>query len=391
MDTAFREVIREDYGKAAVDGVALCSTDAYRGMSLDWIPKPILEHNQGCTSPFSGLDVGLLPGQTVVDLGCGAGLDAFLAAKLVGPRGRVYGIDMTPEMLAIGRAHAGEVARRLNYPESNVEFLQSYIEQLPLADASVDVVLSNCVINLSDDKDKLFEEIARVLRPGGRMVISDVFAMQSVPAYIKYDRVLVSQCIGGAMEIPALQRSVRRAGLVGLRHTHSGSYARIDGIDFQSLSITARKPESATSQAQEYATLLGPCSVVVDEFGKAYVRGEATAVSAQVASVLRRAPYRDYFYVSATRRELSPQSCSGVMPAPGACVYAGAFATLVGPFTSVQDDDGHTFTSGAPLEICQKTADVLAHPLYARLFSIVNRAGTRQTQAEVANCGPTCC
>ena len=141
-----------------------------------------------------------------MDLGSGAGFDCFLAAPKVGPSGRVIGVDMTPEMLQKARANIQKSGAE------NVEFRLGEIEHLPLADATVDVIISNCVINLAPDKNAVFRDAYRVLRPGGRMCISDIVATEELPAEMKNDMGMVSNCIGGAAPIDALVDGLRAAG-----------------------------------------------------------------------------------------------------------------------------------------------------------------------------------
>ncbi len=162
----------------------------------------------GCGNPTSLLS--LHPGEVVVDLGSGAGIDCFLAAKRVGPRGRVIGVDMTPEMLAKARAHA----RSGRYP--NVEFRLGEIEHLPVADRSVDVVVSNCVINLVPDKAAVYREACRILRPGGRLAVFDMVATRKIPARERADPTLWSSCSSGAVEIPRLRALLRTVGFTDI-------------------------------------------------------------------------------------------------------------------------------------------------------------------------------
>jgi arsenite methyltransferase len=158
----------------------------------------------GCGNPTAIAE--LRAGEVVLDLGSGAGIDCFLAARKVGPKGRVIGVDMTPEMLGKAR----ENARKGDY--RTVEFRLGEIEHLPVADRSVDVVISNCVINLAPDKDPVYREAFRVLRPGGRLAISDVVATRPISAKDRADPAQWSSCSSGALEVPDLKRRLRKAG-----------------------------------------------------------------------------------------------------------------------------------------------------------------------------------
>ena len=163
----------------------------------------------GCGNPQA--IAALKPGDIVLDLGSGAGFDCFLAARQVGPAGKVIGVDMTPDMLAKARANA----RKGSY--ANVEFRLGEIEHLPLADASVDVIISNCVINLSTDKPGVFREAYRVLKRGGRLAVSDVVATARLPAAIRNDLALYSTCVAGAANVADVEKMLAEAGFVDIR------------------------------------------------------------------------------------------------------------------------------------------------------------------------------
>ena len=163
----------------------------------------------GCGNP--GAIAAMKPGETVLDLGSGAGFDAFLSARAVGAAGHVIGVDMTPAMVSKARANAEQGGY------TNVEFRLGEIEHLPVADATVDVIISNCVINLSPDKDAVFRESYRVLRPGGRLAISDVVAFAELPDDVRHDLSLYSGCVAGASQIDELQAAMADAGFVDIQ------------------------------------------------------------------------------------------------------------------------------------------------------------------------------
>jgi len=188
-----------------------CSTDAssipawYSGVDLGSVPSDS-QLGLGCGNPLES--ARLQQGEVVLDLGSGAGFDCFLAAKQVGPGGRVIGVDFTPKMVSRAQNIATE------HSISNVEFLLGELENLPIPDSSVDVVISNCVINLSSDKQKVFHEVARVLRPGGRLAVEDIVACIELPQSIKEDDRWVSACVGGAETIKRLAAMIKLAGFV---------------------------------------------------------------------------------------------------------------------------------------------------------------------------------
>lgn len=192
----------------------------YDGDELTSIPAGA-DLGVGCGAPIA--ELRLAPGETVLDLGSGAGLDAFLAARRVGPEGRVYGVDMTPEMIERARRNAEQG----NY--ANVEFRLGRLESLPFDDASVDAITSNCVINLVPDKGSVFREAARVLRPGGRIVISDIMLAGSLPEAVAKSVAAWVGCVAGALEREHYFEAVRTAGLTDLEVVRDVDY--LAGID----------------------------------------------------------------------------------------------------------------------------------------------------------------
>ncbi len=212
-----RAAVREQYSKVAAAGCApgCCGSRPEASLALGYTDKDLAQVPEGanmglgCGNPQA--IAGLQPGDTVLDLGAGGGFDCFLAAAQVGPEGRVIGVDMTPDMISKARANAEKVDAR------NVEFRLGEIENLPLADGSVDVVLSNCVVNLSPDKAQVFRETFRVLRPGGRLAISDVVATRELPEGIANDVLALAGCVAGAATVEVVRDLLAEAGFSQIR------------------------------------------------------------------------------------------------------------------------------------------------------------------------------
>ncbi|HKY40285.1 MAG TPA: arsenite methyltransferase [Polyangiaceae bacterium] len=223
--------VRTAYGKVAQGasgcGVGCCGTQGAGSLSLGYSTEELTSVPEGadlglgCGNPQA--IAALRVGETVLDLGSGAGFDCFLASKRVGPTGRVIGVDMTPEMVAKARENARKVGA------DNVEFRMGEIEHLPVADASVDVILSNCVINLSPDKAGVFREAFRALKPGGRLAISDVVATRPMPASLSDNLEALTGCIAGAAPVDALEQWLREAGFQDVRVTPRAGSGAIVG------------------------------------------------------------------------------------------------------------------------------------------------------------------
>lgn len=280
----------------------------------------------GCGSPIPLC----LDGATVLDLGCGSGRDTFLLSKLVGERGQVIGVDMTDEQLAVANRHRDFHAGRFGYAASNVRLVQAYIEDLKtagIADGSVDVVISNCVINLSPDKGRVFSEIFRVLKPGGELLFSDVFAGRRVPPHLAADPLVLGECLGGALYIEDFRRLMRQVGCLDYRVVSSRRIdlgnpdieARAGMIDFYSKTIRAFKLDLED---------------LCEDYG-------------QVAFYQGTVPHSPHQFLL---------------------------------------DDHHLLKTGQPMLVCGNTAAMLGETRYAPHFKIL---GDRTTHYGPFNCGPS--
>ncbi|MBI4775648.1 MAG: methyltransferase domain-containing protein [Deltaproteobacteria bacterium] len=264
-----RRLIRTFYAERARDtDETIQNPVRYDGPEMDFIPSDSRNRSYGCGSPVA--DAGLQRGDTVVDLGCGAGAECFMAAKAVGPGGRVYGIDMTDAMLDVARRSHQHVREALGY--DNSRFLKGYLEHVPLDDELADVVVSNCVVNLSHNKRRVFREILRILKPGGRLVISDVVTETDPPAPIRANHRLMGECIGGAFVQEYLPTLLRDMGFINIEVIKRFPYRMVQDHPFYSLTFSAYKPtkQEATPDDVMYA---GPFRAVVTDNGSVLYRG----------------------------------------------------------------------------------------------------------------------
>ena len=230
--------VREFYGQAAVTtNEDIVNPLAEGQQTADFIPEDSRKRSYGCGSPVT--DAAPQPGQTLVDLGSGSGVECFMAAAMVGRGGKVYGIDMTDEMLNLAASSKQEVVARLGY--DNVEFRKGFLEQIPLDDQCADIVISNCVINLSPDKRCTYREIHRILKPGGKLVISDITTDTPIPTAIKNNVLYRGECLGGAMEQEELVTMLAAAGFSAIRLIKRFPYRQVDGMDFYSLTYQAQR------------------------------------------------------------------------------------------------------------------------------------------------------
>jgi ubiquinone/menaquinone biosynthesis C-methylase UbiE len=331
-DLNIERVVRDRYARGAgTTESALCCPVDYDPRYLEILPDEVLERDYGCGDPSRHLK----PGETVLDLGSGAGKICFIASQVVGPTGRVIGVDMTVEMLEVARSAAPLDAERLGY--ANVEFRRGRIQDLALdldrldetlasnpiqdaeglfvataeaeglrrsaplvPDGAVDVVVSNCVLNLveTSEKERLFGEIYRVLRDGGRAVISDIVSDEPVPEEMQGDPELWSGCISGALTESAFLEAFESAGFHGSRivEREVEPWRTVRGLEFRSLTVEAFKGKEGPCWERRQAVVYkGPFKEVLDDDGHRMERGKRHAVCDKTYQLFRREPYREEF------------------------------------------------------------------------------------------------
>ena len=231
-----KESIRSRYGALAVSSESCCGTggccgaegdpitrDLYSAAETSGLPPAAVMASLGCGNPTALAE--LRSGETVLDLGSGGGIDVLLSARRVGPTGKAYGLDMTDEMLALARRNQAAAG------VANVEFLKGDIESIPLPDESVDVIISNCVINLAADKGTVLREAFRVLRPGGRFAVSDVVTLGPVPEAVRRNVELWMGCVAGALEVAEFERLLTEAGFVDVSFEPTRVYTSADAAE----------------------------------------------------------------------------------------------------------------------------------------------------------------
>ena len=281
--------------------------EALRRM-LDDVHPEVKDRFYGCGSPLPPA----LSGATVLDLGCGTGRDVYLLSRLVGEHGRVIGVDMTPEQLAVAERHRDWHAQRYGHPASNVRFVEGFIEHLDacgIQDASIDVVVSNCVLNLSPEKERVFAEIFRVLKPGGELYFSDVFSDRRVPNELRRDPVLLGECLGGALYVEDFRRIMDRVGCADIRYVSQASIplydpaieAKVGMIGFQSRTVRAFKLplEDRCEDFGQVATYLGtieghPHAFVLDDHHR-FETGRPLRVCGNTYDMLAKTRFSAHF------------------------------------------------------------------------------------------------
>lgn len=282
---------------------------------LSVIDREIVEKFYGCGSPIPVS----VEDCTILDMGCGTGRDVYVCSKLVGKTGHVIGVDMTEEQLEVARRHQDLQAKRFGYDQSNVTFLKGYMEDLAaldIKDSSVDVVISNCVINLSPDKERIFSEIFRVLKPGGELYFSDIFSDRRLPEHFRDDPVLVGECLAGAMYIEDFRRILLNLGVPDYRITDKRLLSianpeieeKVGTTGFYSMTIRAFNLNSLEDKCEDYgqvATYLGtiknaPNSFILDDH-HTFITGKPMLVCGNTASMISDTRLGRHFRVEGDR------------------------------------------------------------------------------------------
>ncbi len=326
MDT--RDGIKAYYSKMSLENGGQMATQvcSLAGMGLprsikkirSGIPQEIIERYYGCGSPIPAV----LEGQTVLDLGCGTGVDVYTLSKLVGEHGHVIGVDMNEDQLAIARKYQDKMTRKYKYAKPNTDFKQGYIEDLKacgIEDNSVDIVVSNCVLNLSPNKEAVFKEIWRILKPGGELYFADIFADRRIPEAVSQDPVLCGECLGGAMYLEDFRRLMMQTGWLDLRFMTSRSApignGRIEqlvgNIGFYSVTVRAFKlPGLIEDACEDYGQIAIYRGGVADQSqlfeldqDHRFELNRPQQVCGNTAAMLEKTRFADYFELIGDRSQ----------------------------------------------------------------------------------------
>ncbi len=331
--TDIERAVSERYsaGAQAVQPALCCPATSYDKRYLEVIPQEIIDKDYGCGDPTAYCEEG----QTVLDLGSGGGKACYIMSQIVGPTGRVIGVDMNDDMLALARKHQAAIARKVGHDnvafrkgriqemKTDVDDMDAWLKEHPVrsaadydalqahlraqadasplvADNSVDLIVSNCVLNLvrTEEKAKLFAEMYRVLAVGGRAVISDIVSDEDVPDAMQQDEELWSGCISGAFREDLFLAAFEQAGFHGIEilKLDETPWQTVEGIEFRSMTVSAYKgKEGPCRECKQAVMYKGPFSVVADDDEHAYERGARVAVCAKTFDLLKRGPYRDQF------------------------------------------------------------------------------------------------
>jgi SAM-dependent methyltransferase len=318
------EFLKDYYGKVLQGsgdlktGACCCSDDELSGIPVEVVSKinsEIMTRTYGCGSPIPPAVTGC----TILDLGCGTGRDIYIASGLVGPEGSAVGVDMTDEQLALARKHIKSQTANFGYKVPNMDFKKGFIEDLKtigIEDNSVDVVISNCAINLSPDKNAVFSEIFRVLKTGGELYFSDVFTGRRVPVHLKDDPLLHAECLAGSLYIEDFRRLLREIGcpdhrIVKKRKITIDNHEiedKIGMVDFYSMTVRAFKLSNLEDICEDYgqtAVYTGsipgvPHAFVLDDHHR-FIAGKTMPVCGNTASMLQDTRFAPHFSVSGDR------------------------------------------------------------------------------------------
>ena len=292
-----RRVVEAFYRDAAESPVeGLCCPVQPAVEDLTHIPAEVVERFYGCGSPIGLADIR--EGEVTLDLGSGAGIDVFISAKKVGPEGRAIGVDMTDAMLEVAAEAKKTVAANLGYDA--VEFRKGFLEEIPIEDGSVDLVTSNCVINLSPDKRRVFSEMWRVLKDHGRLVVADIVSDESVPPRFRQDPRLWGECLSGSLTEEEFTAYLERAGFYGIQVLRKTFWREVEGYRFYSITIRGYKFEKKAGCVfiGQTAIYQGPFKGVSDEEGHWFPRGVPVEVCTDTAAKLSNPPYEGMFVVT---------------------------------------------------------------------------------------------
>lgn len=314
----YSKITTEDEGEMQTN-ICSCASDAmpdYLKEIRKELPDEIITRFYGCGSPIPKA----IEGKTVLDLGCGTGLDCYILSKVVGENGRVIGVDMTDSQLEIAKKYQDEMAEKFGYSKSNVEFHKGYIEDLKslgIEDESVDVVVSNCVINLSPFKEEVFEEIWRVLKRGGELYFSDIFADRRIPEEISQNEILRGECLGGAMYREDFRRLMTKIGWDDFRYLSSAKQSignkdienLVGNITFYSDTISAFKiPDLMEDLCEDYGQVAIYKGGIkendhffdLDDHNRFFLN-KPELVCGNTAAMLEETRYRKYFEIIGNR------------------------------------------------------------------------------------------
>ena len=331
----YAQITKEQAGKMRTN-ICSCGVESmpkHIRPLVSQLPDEIVTRFYGCGSPLPLA----IEGCTVLDLGCGTGRDCYIASKLVGEKGRVIGVDMTAEQLDLARRYQDEMAEKYGYKESNVEFKEGYIEDLKslgIEDGSVDVVISNCVINLSPNKEQVFSEIWRVLKEGGELYFSDIFADRRLPERIAKDPILHGECLGGAMYIEDFRRLMQSVGWKDFRYMSTipaaiGDEAieeLIGSIQFTSRTIRAFKlPGLIEDICEDYGQfasyqggILGSQHTFDLDDRRSFIMNKPMSVCGNTCAMLEHTRFKKYFAIHGDRsHHFGAFVGCGISPEPG--------------------------------------------------------------------------